>query len=219
METKLEAFIAAYNAAPEELKLLIDSEKIGELSEKAVTQYAKDPSSIRNVAILVANLVLGVVSQEEFEKELTGFRFSETEIVDVLTQIESLVPSLAFTKTKTPINNEQQRTADIPISFAPQSVHSTQEVKMDTPTTADEQEVKAVRTMEQDMDNVHGYGAYRKMFPEEDAAANKETQKPEQPAKKQDTNTYVPATSQDELLQKRQTLTDIPAYGEKRGDT
>jgi len=96
--------------------------------------------------------------------------------------------------------------------------------------------VESVRTMEEDMDRVHGYGAYRKMYPSEqgdaqntpsahEAAAAAAAQATEESAQ-QDTSEEAPAapededvisaTPQDEVL--KRSLTETPSYDEPSDD-
>ena len=58
-----------------------------------------------------------------------------------------------------------------------------------TPDTPPEQVVKPIRTMKEDMDHVHGYGAYRKMFPDAE----------------DDDEKVIQASSQDDVLSSKKT--------------
>lgn len=80
---------------------------------------------------------------------------------------------------------------------------------METDANNEQPVVQPVRTMEHDMDNVQGYGAYRKMFPDKEAADTRVTQERH---KSGEEGMYIPATSQDTLLEKRPSLTDTPNY-------
>ena len=65
--------------------------------------------------------------------------------------------------------------------------------------------VQPMRTMETDMDRIHGYGAYRAAFPNTD-----EIQENEEEA-------VIKSVAQEELLSTKPPLTDMPSYDE--GDT
>lgn len=72
--------------------------------------------------------------------------------------------------------------------------------------------VTPVHTMEHDIDRIHGYGAYRKMYPETNAAENEQTPLQENADLSAAVEEHiVSATPQDEVL-KRPPLADTPTY-------
>lgn len=78
------------------------------------------------------------------------------------------------------------------------------------------EEVTPVHTMEHDIDRIHGYGAYRKMYPETNATGNEQTPLQENADLSAAVEEHiVSATSQDEVL-KRPPLADTPTYTDSK---
>lgn len=94
------------------------------------------------------------------------------------------------TKTETPPTAE---TTETDTTTAP----------TDTPKTATK-DVQAMRTMAHDVTRIHGYGAYRDLFPDEEGSqAHKEE--------------VIKSATQEELLQKKPKLADKPDYSDPPG--
>lgn len=71
---------------------------------------------------------------------------------------------------------------------------------------AEDPTVQPLRTMEGDMDKIHGYGAYRKMYPDAPQSQSADVQTPSTQ------EAVVHATSQDDTLAERPPLAPIPTY-------
>lgn len=102
-------------------------------------------------------------------------------------------------KTFTPSStekSEEEQTEIAPIKPTEEADSTPEEPKAPAHST-----VQPMRTMESDMNRIHGYGAYRAQFPDE----TKEVEHVEE---------TIRTASQEELLQEKPKLTDMPTYEE-----
>ena len=98
------------------------------------------------------------------------------------------------------------------------------------PTPESEPTVQPMRTMQQDVDKVHGYGAYREIYPGSGVAPEVADTKPEVPTIPPDSQTKIPeapiaenksedaiisALSQADTLAPQKTLTETPIYNKE----
>jgi len=97
-------------------------------------------------------------------------------------------------------------TQETPMQITQRGVQENVSVVTSAPTTPSEQtdieKVKPMRTMEEDMDRVHGYGAYRAQFPDE----AQEIEHVEE---------VIRSASQEDILKEKPALATAPEYEEK----
>lgn len=246
MNTKIEQFFEAYTNAPEELRTLIDSEKIGEHAEKLLTLIDKDATLKPALIILFSNFVLDVIDKEELQKDLLAIGIEDRETPMIISKIENIKRNPKSTVNDLPLPKNNETTIAQKVSIVHQTATQTTpsadtpvEVPVTTPTptatppapkttgTSTPAQMEPVRTMEKDMDRIHGYGAYRKLYP--DVADTEPVTTPPHAAQPINQNTTqmptagyqalqsqvddtIQSISQDEVLKGK--LADTPKYTE-----
>ncbi|MDC1205585.1 hypothetical protein N8083_01935 [Candidatus Pacebacteria bacterium] len=88
-----------------------------------------------------------------------------------------------------------------------------------SPSVDEEPVVQPLRTMEEDVDKIHGYGAYRKIYPDGEAQSdipNVEPSTLDQQPPVSEEERVVQATPQEEMLGEKPPLAPTPTYTEPK---
>jgi hypothetical protein len=149
---------------------------------------------------LIGDTILGFYKTSELpellQKEVGVSADDAQKIISDLS--EFLTPIYEREKNEIPVKQQeltdlQQSLEDTAIPSLSESDEATNNVKTST--------VQPMRTMEADMNRIHGYGAYRAAFPDEG----------QEMEHKEET---IRSATQDDILTKKPILTDMPSYDE-----
>ena len=147
-----------------EIQILYSSSESGVFLRKIFNKYNLDESLYKIYAITSGNVVLGFHSISDLPQ-----KFSENLSIDD-TKAESitadLIDFLSPVLKEQESGTETQKTTFSPTPQAMQQPVATPEVSQQPPTEIPPSTVEPLRTMEHDMDRIHGYGSYRKLYPD-----------------------------------------------------
>lgn len=151
---------------------------------------------------LVGDTILGFYKTSELptllQKEVGVSADDAQKIISELS--EFLEPVYEREKNEVPF--KEQELAELQQSLESSSTMESVLNTEDTQPELSPTEVQPMRTMEADMNRIHGYGAYRAQFPEE-AQENEHIEE------------VIRSASQNDLLAEKPSLTDMPSYEDK----
>ncbi len=190
--------IITYRNTDESIRTLYTSDDVSNLLEIKYPHYDK-----RETYQTIGDTILGFYKTSELAELLqkeAGVSADEAQkIVSDLS--EFLAPVYEREKNEVPV--KQQEMIELQQSFAQQELKDIQEKLQETPSKPAPKDkysiLQPMRTMDSDINRIHGYGAYRDMFPDEVGERNH-------------TQEVIRSASQSNLLNEKPKLADIPTY-------
>jgi hypothetical protein len=208
MPTKQERFKKLYDQTPEHISEMYSSFELGEIIDSLHKKYSIEdiPSFVHSIG----DTILGFYKISELpallQKEV---EVSADDAMRIMGELEEfLAPVIAREKGEVNPNRaelqELQKTMASPPTTTVPTAQPADSTEESTPAPQEPHSpVQAMRTMEGDMSRVHGYGAYRAEFPEEQKEA-------------EHTEKVIRSASQQDLLQEKPKLAGMPTYEEKK---
>lgn len=188
-------------------KTLYSSPDAGAVYSSVFHKYNLEQNLYRNYITIIGDTILGFHGSGEipslFQKELGVSADDAQKIVSDLS--EFLSPVIARETSEKNIKREELY--DLQQSLA---AKQGQDPNQTTPTTkagtnvapVEKTEVQPMRTMEGDINRIHGYGAYRAQFPG-------------QPQEATHTEEVIRKATQEDLLKEKPKLAEKPSYTEE----
>lgn len=244
------AFHKAYTKASDDTKSVIDSDRISHFLDKLIEAGKLKKELKPKLVELTSDMVLSLIEVDDLFRELKALTLTSEDVEYLIIEIRKFstnpyqymnteAPLLANTAsgisnsddsgvtiksgesiTFTPTSVQSKETAEV--VSAPLEQETTAETLDSKEESAEEPTVKPLRTMEHDMDRIHGYGAYRQTYPE---AATQNTDRDEETAQDSESleaasdaadDPVVKALSQDDTLSGKTNLASTPSYTKRQ---
>lgn len=165
--------LEAYNNLPEVLKPLYEgTDKRLRVLDELVAKLNLSPQQKKALVNYFGDTVLGIAATQSFPQRLRE-TFSQSEVTQIVSEFE---PLIAFVERHSPHHVPDTTTVQQPGTASVETVKkSTDEANTsdEKDTTVTPEKVTPMRTMADDMQRVHGYGA---MATHVDEAASSETE-------------------------------------------
>lgn len=191
--------ISKYKQLPVTIQEVYSSSEVGEIIRNFASKFQLEETALLNC---IGDTILGFNSSSELPKLLqqeTGAGADEAQqIISELT--EHLSPVLE--REAAAGSQQKKELADLQATIgkpAPKTENGATTVPVQTSAEADIHDVTPMRTMERDVQRIHGYGAYRKQNPSAKAPESDATHR----------------SNQDDLLRKAP-LVDTPKVDDEK---
>lgn len=218
----------AYKALPQNIQFLYDSPESGDILRASFNAHVAQPESYKTYVHIVGDAILGFYKTKDIPKKLQfELNLGADDAQRILTELSSfLAPLIEFEQQeeqrgKAGLQELEQNfknlreeamqlhntsgaetpTRSDPGVEAAVAEAMTDPAKVAAPNVKTSYTVEPMHTMQTDITRIHGYGAYRDLFPDEKGAQ----------AQKEGT---IKSASQEELLGKKPELAQKPNYSE-----